>query len=83
VHAAETGTHGLQFVDPGDARPGDIVAYDWGGQSDFGQDGHIGLLESTVHGGSFTAVEGNAGDAVTRMQRSLGSGHVVFIRYSG
>lgn len=80
VHAAQSGQHGLQIVDPAHARPGDVVAYDWGGQSDFGHDGHIGFLDSHVEGGRFTAVEGNAQDAVTRMDRSLDSGRIMFIR---
>lgn len=80
VNAAEAGQHGLQIVDAAHARPGDIVCYDWGGGGDFGADGHIGFLDSTVEGGRFTAVEGNAEDAVTRMERNLGVGNVVFIR---
>lgn len=83
VGAASAGEHGLSLVDAAHARPGDIVAYDWGGDSDFGQDGHIGFLESKVEGGQFTAVEGNANDAVSRMQRSVDQGNVVFIRANG
>ncbi len=80
VSAAQNGQHGLQLVDAAHARPGDIVAYDWGGDSNFASDGHIGFLESKVEGGRFTAVEGNAEDAVTRMERNMGVGNVVFIR---
>ncbi len=80
VNAAQNGQHGLQIVDAAHARPGDIVCYDWGGGGDFGSDGHIGFLDSKVEGGRFTAVEGNAEDAVTRMERNLGVGNVVFIR---
>jgi hypothetical protein len=83
VHAAEAGQHGLALVDPAAARPGDIVAYDFGGGTDFASDGHIGFLDSTVHDGRFTAVEGNASDAVTRMDRSMGEANVVFIRLAG
>ncbi|MEH3052381.1 MAG: CHAP domain-containing protein [Patulibacter minatonensis] len=84
VNAAENGQQGLQIVDAAHARPGDIVAYDWGHGTDFGSDGHIGFLESNVDaGGNFTAVEGNAEDAVTRMQRNLGSANVVFMRLAG
>ena len=50
VRNAEQGKNGLQIVSAADARPGDIVAYDWGGQNDFGADGHIGFLDSTVQG---------------------------------
>ncbi len=83
VNAAEAGQHGMHIVDAAHARPGDIVAYDWGGGSDFTGDGHIGFLESTVHDGQFTTVEGNADDAVTRQDRNLGVGNVVFIRMGG
>jgi hypothetical protein len=80
VDAAQSHAHGLQLVDPAHARPGDIVAYDWGGGGDFGSDGHIGFLDSHVHDGNFTAVEGNSQDAVVRMDRSMDAGNVVFIR---
>jgi hypothetical protein len=81
VHAAENHQHGLQIVDAAHARPGDIVAYDWGHDGDFGADGHIGFLDSKVDpSGHFTAVEGNAQDAVTRMDRNLGMAKIVFIR---
>ena len=58
VRNAEAGTNGLQVVSADQARPGDIVAYDWGGQEDFGSDGHIGFLASNVEGGKFTAAGG-------------------------
>jgi len=83
VSAARRGEHGLSFVDAKDARPGDIVAYDWGGGNDFGGDGHIGFLESEVRDGKFTAVEGNAEDAVSRQSRNVNVGNVVFIRFKG
>ena len=84
VHAAEAGQHGLHVVDAASARPGDIVAYDWGHGTDFANDGHIGFLESTVnHHGDFTTVEGNSGDAVQRMDRNLSVANVVFIRLAG
>jgi len=81
VGAAENHQHGLQIVDAAHARPGDIVAYDWGHDGDFGSDGHIGFLDSKVDpSGHFTAVEGNAQDAVTRMDRNLSMAKIVFIR---
>ena len=46
VRNAEAGKNDLQIVSADQARPGDIVAYDWGGQEDFGSDGHIGFLKS-------------------------------------
>ena len=85
VQNAEQGKNDLQVVSADEARPGDIVAYDWGGQEDFGADGHIGFLESNVEGGKFTALEGNSGDAVLRVPRELGSGgaNMKFIRING
>lgn len=83
VDAAQNGDYGLSIVDAAHAQPGDIVAYDWGGDSNFASDGHIGFLESQVSGGQFTAVEGNAQDAVTRMERNMNVGNVVFIRPGG
>jgi hypothetical protein len=83
VHAAEAGQHGLQIVSAEEARPGDIVAYDWGHGSDFAADGHIGLLESGVQDGRFIALEGNSGDAVARMGRSMSEANIVFIRAGG
>jgi hypothetical protein len=84
VSTAQAGEHGMQIVAAADARPGDVVAYDWGGGSDFSADGHIGLLESEVGGdGRFVAIEGNTSDAVARMGRSIGDANVVFIRVGG
>ncbi len=84
VQNAQQGKNGLKIVSPEDARPGDIVAYDWGGGNDFGSDGHIGFLESDVKGGQFTALEGNNNDAVSQVPRHLGGGpNVVFIRAEG
>ena len=81
VQNAREGNNGLQIVDAEDARPGDLVAYDWGGQEDFGADGHIGFLASEVKGGKFTAVEGNWQDAVQRVPRQLGgTTNVKFLR---
>jgi hypothetical protein len=81
VAAAQAGEHGLSIVDAADARPGDVVAFDWGGGGDFGSDAHIGFLDSAVAAdGTFTTVEGNAGDAVAQLQRSTADGTVVFLR---
>ncbi|WP_028067016.1 NlpC/P60 family protein [Solirubrobacter soli] len=83
VRNAEAGQNNLKIVSPEDARPGDIVAYDWGGQDDFGSDGHIGFLDSTVQGGKFKALEGNNADAVTSTDRQMGSANIKFIRIEG
>jgi putative modified peptide len=84
VRAAEAKTNNLEIVSAEDARPGDIVAYDWGGQEDFAADGHIGFLASNVQGdGKFTALEGNNQDAVMSVPRSTGQANVKFIRING
>jgi cell wall-associated NlpC family hydrolase len=83
VHNAEAGNNGLKVVSADEARPGDIVAYDFGGQSDFGADGHIGFLQSDVKGGQFTALEGNNHDAVNEVPRKLGDANIRFIRIEG
>jgi hypothetical protein len=81
VSAAQAGTAGMEIVSAADARPGDLVAYDWGHGSDFGSDGHIGLLASDVSsGGTFEAVEGNYQDAVAHTSRSIDDANIVFIR---
>jgi hypothetical protein len=67
--------------------PGDIVAFDWNGGSNF-NDGneHIAIVR-TISGSSFTTVEGNTGqpgggpDGVWIKNRGVGQGYdVVFIR---
>ena len=83
VRAAEAKTNDLQIVDAANARPGDIVVYDWGGQEDFGADGHIGFLASNVEGDKFTALEGNNQDAVMSVPRSTSQANVKFIRIKG
>lgn len=80
VNAARQGTSGLEIIESGDARPGDIVAYDWGFGDDFGSDGHIGLVASRVHDGNFEAVEGNTSDSVDRVTRNLEQANIVFMR---
>ena len=84
VHNAEQHQNGLQIIPPDQARPGDIVAYDWGGGTDFSGDGHIGFLASNVQNGQFNALEGNNADAVNLVPRQLGGGpNIVFIRVNG
>jgi hypothetical protein len=83
VNAARQGASGLQIIEPGDARPGDIVAYDWGHGEDFGADAHIGLVASRVEGGRFQAVEGNTSDRVDEVDRTLTEATIVFMRLGG
>ena len=80
VRNAEAGKNNLQIVSADEARPGDIVAYDWGHQDDFGADGHIGFLASDVKGGRFTALEGNNQDQVMKVPRGVDMANVKFIR---
>ncbi|HEX6021407.1 MAG TPA: CHAP domain-containing protein, partial [Solirubrobacter sp.] len=83
VRNAEQGKNGLQIVTADQARPGDIVAYDWGGQEDFGSDGHIGFVASNVENGKFTALEGNNQDRVMTVPRDTSQANVKFIRIKG
>jgi cell wall-associated NlpC family hydrolase len=83
VRNAEAGNDGLSVVSADQARPGDIVAYDWGGQEDFGSDGHIGFLASNVKDGKFTALEGNNHDAVSQVPRQMGQANIKFIHIDG
>ena len=85
VRNAEAGNNNLEVVSAEDARPGDLVAYDWGGQDDFGSDGHIGFLASNVQDGKFTALEGNWKDAVLSVPRTMGDAgtNMKFIRING
>ena len=83
VRNAEAKQNDLQVVSADQARPGDIVAYDWGRQEDFGSDGHIGFLASNVQGGKFTALEGNNQDAVMKVPRDVNMANVKFIRIGG
>jgi cell wall-associated NlpC family hydrolase len=55
VETARAGKCGLRVVSAADARPGDLVLFDWdGGVAD-----HVGLLETKVASGSFRSIEGN------------------------
>lgn len=85
VTQARNGAYGMTVTTS--PAPGDIVAFDWNGGSNF-NDGneHIGIVR-TVSGSSFTTVEGNTGqpgggpDGVWIKSRGLGLGYdVVFIR---
>ncbi len=82
VDAARNHRNGMRIIPPGEVRPGDLVCYDWGGGSDFGGDGHIGIVTSEVKGGRFKTIEGNTSSAaVSRLDRSLGGGpNIIFIR---
>jgi peptidoglycan hydrolase-like protein with peptidoglycan-binding domain len=89
VNKARAGQYHLSVT--GSPRPGDIVAFDWNGGSNF-NDGneHIGIVRTTSGStSSFTTVEGNTGkpgggsDGVWIKDRGTGRGYdVVFIRVS-
>ncbi len=83
VQNAEAGNNNLEIVSAEDARPGDIVTYDWGHGEDFGADGHIGFVASDVKGGKFTALEGNNQDKVMTVPRDTSQANVKFIRIKG
>ena len=85
VNQARAGNYHLSVTTS--PAPGDIVAFDWNGGSNF-NDGneHIGIVR-TVSGSTFTTVEGNTGnpngsnDGVYVKNRGTGLGYdVVFIR---
>ena len=83
VRNAEAGNNDLEIISPEEARPGDLVAYDWGNDDDFGADSHMGFVASNVQDGKFTAVEGNYRDAVLTVPRQTTGANVKFIRIKG
>jgi peptidoglycan hydrolase-like protein with peptidoglycan-binding domain len=86
VRQARAGNYHLSVTT--NPQPGDIVAFDWDGGSDFtGGNEHIGIVRTVSGGSSFTTVEGNTSnpnggsDGVYVKNRSTSSGYdVVFIR---
>ena len=75
VQAARNSDHGLRITSAQNARPGDLVCFDWGGD---GVSDHIGILETRVTNGGFRSVEGNTsfgnnsnGGEVMRRDRNL------------
>lgn len=90
VDAAKNKRHGLTIVTT--PKPGDFIAFDWGGGSDFGGDGHIGIVRSVNADGTVQTVEGNTsnpaggGDGVyskRRPAKRTGSTNVVLMRFNG
>ncbi len=85
VTQARAGRYNLSVTT--DPQPGDIVAFDWDGGSNFNSGNeHIGIVR-TVSGTTFTTVEGNtsnpngSNDGVYSKTRGTGRGYdVVFIR---
>ena len=52
-----------------EARPGDIVFFDWGESNDIGAIDHVGVVEKALGGGRLQTIEANTGDAVKRRVR--------------
>jgi hypothetical protein len=53
-----------------DARPGDVVFFDWGGTNGIGAIDHVGIVEKALGGGRVQTIEANTGDACKRRVRS-------------
>lgn len=82
VGDARNKRYGLKTTD--DPQPGDLVVYDWQGDTVFD---HVGVFEKWVSGGDFQAVEGNTstssnsnGGQVMRRTRSRYGQGTVFVR---
>jgi hypothetical protein len=86
VQRARARQCGLSVVPASEAKPGDLVAYDWNGGNNFwGGHEHIGVLDSRVRRGAFTTIEGNTtGNHVSthRTRTMAAAPNVVFIRVS-
>lgn len=88
VDAARAGKSGLRIVSAAEARPGDLVAYDWNGGGDFYGSSHIGLI-SGGDSPRFQTIHGNWGGQMAHSTLTVGGGsgtvdgnrgQVVFIR---
>jgi CHAP domain len=82
VGDARANRYGLTTID--DPVPGDLVVYDWGGDTVYD---HIGLFEAWQGPPDFTAIEGNTsyssnsnGGEVMRRERSRTAQGTVFVR---
>lgn len=85
VNDARNKRHGLRVVSWADVKPGDLVCYDWPGESR-GTADHVGFFEHKTGSSTFRAVEGNTavgndsnGGEVMRRDRNL-SDVQVFVR---
>ena len=89
VTAARNKQHGLSIVST--PKPGDLVAYDWNGGSDFYGSSHIGIVRSVNSNGTFNTIDGNVSNSsgsdegvYPRYNRSKSSApNVTFIRVGG
>lgn len=90
VSDARNGRYGFSVVSPAYVKPGDIVAYNWGGSASASEweFDHVGLFERWEDGNTvFSAIEGNTslnnnsnGGEVMRRSRNVNSQGTVFIR---
>jgi hypothetical protein len=53
-----------------DAKPGDIVFFDWGTSNAIGAIDHVGIVEKALGGGRVQTIEANTDDACKRRVRS-------------
>lgn len=51
------------------AKPGDIVFFDWGASNSIGAIDHVGVIEKVLGGGRLQTIEANTSDAVRRRVR--------------
>ncbi|GAA4374435.1 peptidoglycan-binding protein [Actinomadura sp. NPDC048032] len=51
------------------AKPGDIVFFDWGATNSIGAIDHVGVVEKVLGGGRLQTIEGNTSDSVRRRVR--------------
>jgi peptidoglycan hydrolase-like protein with peptidoglycan-binding domain len=54
------------------AKPGDIVFFDWGAGNSIGAIDHVGVVEAVLGGGRLQTIEANTDDAVKRRVRGSG-----------
>ena len=54
------------------AKPGDIVFYDWGATNSVGAIDHVGVVEKVLGGGRLQTIEANTDDTVKRRVRASG-----------
>ncbi|MES9543445.1 peptidoglycan-binding protein [Spirillospora sp. NPDC049024] len=54
------------------AKPGDIVFFDWGATNSIGAIDHVGVVEKVLGGGRLQTIEGNTSDSVRRRVRDSG-----------
>lgn len=52
-----------------DAKPGDVVFFDWGASNSIGAIDHVGVIEKVLGGGRVQTIEANTGDACKRRVR--------------